>query len=165
MAASGQAKVREYRSSPYKVVGRALPRTDALEKVTGKAPYAYDMYLPGMVYGEIVRSPFAHARIVGIDTSRATAIEGVLAVYTQADMPQAKFGAFVQDETALADGVVRYQGEGVAAVIAVDEPTALRGIEAIDVEYEPLPGVFDPEEAIGEDAPLVHHGVQPNVVA
>ncbi|MEA2252296.1 MAG: hypothetical protein QOG70_2538 [Solirubrobacteraceae bacterium] len=165
MAASGQVPVRQYRPSQYKVVGQPLERTDALEKVTGKAPFAYDMRLPGMVYGEILRSPVAHARVVSIDTSAAEAIPGVLAVYTQQDMPQARYGAFVQDETALADGVVRFQGEGVAAVIAVDEPTALRGIEAIDVDYDALPGVFDPESAMAEGAPQIHEGVERNVVA
>jgi CO/xanthine dehydrogenase Mo-binding subunit/aerobic-type carbon monoxide dehydrogenase small subunit (CoxS/CutS family) len=165
MAASGQVKVHQYRPSEHKVVGRALPRTDALEKVTGKAPYAYDMRLPGMVYGEILRSPLPHARITRLDTTRAKEIPGVLAVYTQEDMPANKYGAFVQDETALADGVVRYQGEGVAAVIAIDEPTALRGIEAIEVEYERLPGVFDPEEAMAEGAPQIHEGVERNIVA
>jgi len=165
LAASGQLAVREYRPSDHAVVGHPLPRTDALEKVTGKAAFAYDMRLPGMVYGEILRSPLPHARIRGIDTAAAAAIPGVLAVYTQADMPQNKFGAFVQDETALADGVVRYQGEGVAAVIAVDEQTALRGIEAIDVDYESMPGVFDPEQAMAEGAPQLHDGVELNVVA
>ena len=82
----------------------------------------------------------------------------MIAVYTQEDMPQTKFGAFVQDETALADGVVRYQGEGVAAVIAVDEETALRGIEAIEVAYEPIEGVYDPEAAMAEGAPQIHEG-------
>jgi putative selenate reductase molybdopterin-binding subunit len=165
MAASGQPKVREYRPSQYEVVGQSLPRADAQEKVTGKAAYAIDMRLPGMVFGEILRSPVAHARIVSIDTSRAREIPGVLAVYTQEDMPQAKFGAFVQDETVLADGVVRHQGEGVAAVIAIDEATAVRGMEAIDVEYDPLPGVYDPEEAMAEGAPQIHEGVERNVVA
>ncbi len=165
MAASGQPRSRRDPPSPYRVVGRSLPRTDALEKVTGRAAYAYDMRLPGMVYGEILRSPHPHARIVRIDTDRARAIPGVLAVYTQADMPQARYGAFVQDETALADGVVRYVGEGVAAAIAVDEATALRAIRAIEVEYEPLPGVFDPEAAMEEGAPQVHEGVERNVVA
>jgi CO/xanthine dehydrogenase Mo-binding subunit/aerobic-type carbon monoxide dehydrogenase small subunit (CoxS/CutS family) len=165
MAASGQVKVREYRPSEHKVVGHSLPRADAREKVTGKAPYAYDMRLPGMLHGEILRSPHPHARVVSIDTAAAQAIPGVLAVYTQADMPQNKYGAFVPDETALADGVVRYQGEGVAAVIAVDEPTALRAMEAIDVDYEPLDGVFDPEAAMEEGAVQVHPDVERNVVA
>jgi putative selenate reductase molybdopterin-binding subunit len=165
MAASGQVQVHHYRPSEHEVVGKPLERTDSLEKVTGKAPYAYDMRLPGMVYGEILRSPLPHARIVAIDTSAAEAMDGVLAVYTQADMPQNRYGAFVQDETALADGVVRYQGEGIAAVIAVDEPTALRGLDAVDVEYDPLPGIFDPEEAMAEDAAQIHEGVERNIVA
>src|SRR4029079_7487356 len=135
------------RPSEHEVVGKPLERTDSLEKVTGKAPYAYDMRLPGMVYGEILRSPLPHARIVAIDTFEAEQIPGVIAVYTQEDMPQAKFGAFVQDETALADGIVRYQGEGVAAVIAIDEPTALRGIDAIEVAYAPIEGVYEPHAA------------------
>jgi CO/xanthine dehydrogenase Mo-binding subunit/aerobic-type carbon monoxide dehydrogenase small subunit (CoxS/CutS family) len=166
-AASGQLEVRQYATAgtEHEVVGRSLPRTDALEKVTGRAPYAYDMRLPGMVYGEILRSPYAFARIATIDTFEAEQIPGVLAVYTQADMPQTKFGAFVQDETALADGIVRYQGEGVAAVIAVDEETALRGIEAIEVAYEPLDGVWEPEDAMAEGAPQIHEGVERNVAA
>src|SRR6476646_6927106 len=149
-AASGQLDIRQYATAAaeHNVVGRSLPRVDAREKVTGKAPYAYDMHLPGMLWGEILRSPYAHARIQTIDTFEAEQIPGVIAVYTQKDMPQTKFGAFVQDETALADGLVRYQGEGVAAVIAVDEETALRGIEAIEVAYEPIEGVYEPEAAI-----------------
>jgi CO/xanthine dehydrogenase Mo-binding subunit/aerobic-type carbon monoxide dehydrogenase small subunit (CoxS/CutS family) len=166
-AASGQLEVRQYPKAAVEgnVVGKPLPRTDALEKVTGRAQYAYDMRLPGMVYGEILRSPYAHAKVAAIDTYEAERIPGVIAVYTQADMPQTKYGAFVQDETALADGVVRYQGEGVAAVIAVDEQTALRGIEAIEVAYEPLAGIYDPEEAMAEGAPQVHDGVERNVAA
>jgi aerobic-type carbon monoxide dehydrogenase small subunit (CoxS/CutS family) len=165
LAASGQLEVRTYRPSDMAVVGHALPRTDSLEKVTGKAAYAYDMRLAGMLYGEILRSPLPYARVTKIDTSAAEALPGVLAVYTQKDMPQNKFGAFVQDETALADGLVRYQGEGVAAVIAIDEQTALDGIGAIDVDYEPLPGVFDPEAAMEEGAPELHEGAERNVVA
>src|SRR5918911_109033 len=104
-AASGQLEVRQYAQAGVEkeVVGRSLPRTDALEKVTGKAQYAYDMHLPGMFWGEILRSPYAHARIAAIDTFEAERIPGVVAVYTQEDMPQGKFGAFVQDETALAE--------------------------------------------------------------
>src|SRR5207247_2343046 len=119
--AAGATVTAEDRPDARATVGRSLRRIDADEKVTGKAPYAYDMALPGMVYGEILRSPLAHARITRIDTARAGELPGVLAVLTQADMPSAHFGAFTQDETALADGVVRYVGEGVAAVIAADE--------------------------------------------
>jgi CO/xanthine dehydrogenase Mo-binding subunit/aerobic-type carbon monoxide dehydrogenase small subunit (CoxS/CutS family) len=165
MAASGQPRDRQYRPSSHAVVGHSVPRTDALEKVTGKAAYAYDMHLPGMVFGDILRSPLPHARITRIDTSRALAIPGVLAVYTQKDMPQTKFGAFVQDETALADGVVRYVGEGIAAAIALDERAAQLAIEAIEVDYDPLPGVFDAEEAMQEGAPQIHDDAERNVAA
>ncbi|HET9972554.1 MAG TPA: molybdopterin-dependent oxidoreductase [Streptosporangiaceae bacterium] len=147
------------------VVGRSLRRVDADEKVTGKAAYAYDMALPGMVYGEILRSPMAHARITRLDTGGARELPGVLAVLTQADMPPARFGAFTQDETALADSVVRYVGEGVAAVIATDEDTARAALDLIEVEYDPLPTVVDPEAAMAEGAPQLHEGAERNVVA
>src|SRR2546423_246185 len=84
---------------------------------------------------------------------------------TEEEVRQARYGAFVQDETALADGVVRYAGEGVAAAIAIDEATALRAIRAIDVEYEELPAVFDPEEAMAEGAPRIHDGSERNIAA
>ena len=149
----------------HAVVGQSLRRVDADEKVTGKAAYAYDMALPGMAYGEILRSPLAHAKIARLDVSRARQAAGVLAVLTQADMPAARFGAFTQDETALADGVVRYVGEGVAAVIAIDEDTARAALELIDVDYDPLPAVTEPEVAMAEGAPQLHAGAERNVVA
>jgi putative selenate reductase molybdopterin-binding subunit len=164
-AAAGEPVARSYRPSGLAVVGKPLARVDALEKVTGRAQYVYDLAVPGMLYGEILRSPYPHARIKRIDVSRARAHPGVVAVITGADLPYPKFGAFVQDETALAVDKVRYMGEGVAAVCAVDERTAQEALELIEVEYEPLPGVFDPEEAMREGAPLVHDGVERNIVA
>jgi 4-hydroxybenzoyl-CoA reductase alpha subunit len=163
-AASG-AVTRGYRPSAHAVVGKPLPRVDAMEKVTGKAQYVYDLALPGMLYGEILRSSYPHARIKRIDTSRAKAHPGVVAIVAGADLSYPKFGAFVQDETALAVGRVRYMGEGVAAVCAIDERTALEALELIDVEYEPLPGVYDPEAAMQDGAPLVHDGVERNIAA
>ena len=100
-AAAGARRGRRTAPAAHEVVGRSLRRVDADEKVTGKAAYAYDMALPGMVYGEILRSPVAHARITRVDTATARELPGVLAVLTQADMPPARFGAFTQDETAL----------------------------------------------------------------
>jgi CO/xanthine dehydrogenase Mo-binding subunit/aerobic-type carbon monoxide dehydrogenase small subunit (CoxS/CutS family) len=164
-AAAGATVTSQDRPGAHAVVGRSVRRIDADEKVTGKAEYAYDMALPGMVYGDILRSPLAHARITRIDTARARELPGVLAVLTQADMPSAHFGAFTQDETALADGVVRYVGEGVAAVIAADEETAQAALELIDVDYEPLPAVVDPEAAMAEGAPQLHEGAERNIVA
>lgn len=153
------------RESDYEVVGKSLNRIDAHEKVTGKAAYAYDMQLPGMAYGDILRSPIAHGKISRLDTSRAKAVPGVLAVLTQADMPATRFGAFTADETALADGVVRYVGEGVAAVIAVSEDIARTAMELIDVDYEPLPAIVDPEAAMAEGAPQLHPDAALNIVA
>lgn len=135
-------------SNGYTVVGTSLPRVDALEKVTGKATYVFDLAMPAMLWGEILRSPHPHARITRIDTSRARALPGVMAVVTGADLASyPKYGAFVQDETVLAIDRVRYVGEGVAAVCAIDERTALDALDLIEVDYEPLPGVFDPEAA------------------
>ncbi|MGE5291981.1 MAG: molybdopterin-dependent oxidoreductase [Micromonosporaceae bacterium] len=164
-AAAGEAVAAPEGPAGHTVVGRSLRRVDADEKVTGKAPYAYDIALPGMVYGEILRSPMAHARITRLDTSRARQAPGVLAVLTQADMPATRFGAFTQDETALADGVVRYVGEGVAAVIASDEDSARAALELVDVDYDPLPAVVDPESAMAEGAPQLHEGAERNIVA
>ncbi|MGH3422248.1 MAG: molybdopterin-dependent oxidoreductase, partial [Streptosporangiaceae bacterium] len=163
--AAGATVTAPDRPDARAVVGRSLRRVDADEKVTGKAAYAYDMALPGMVYGEILRSPLAHARITRLEVAAARELPGVLTVLTQADMPQVRFGAFTQDETALADGVVRYVGEGVAAVIASDEDTARAALELIDVEYEPLPVVVDPEAAMAEGAPQLHEGAERNIVA
>ena len=123
------------------------------------------MALPGMVYGEILRSPVAHARITRLDTATARELPGVLAVLTQADMPPARFGAFTQDEAALADGVVRYVGEGLAAVIATDEDAARAALDLIEVEYDPLPAVVDPAAAMAEGAPQLHAGAERNIVA
>lgn len=164
-AAAGAPARAPDRPAAHEVVGRSLRRVDADEKVTGKAAYAYDMALPGMVYGEILRSPVAHARITRVDTATARELPGVLAVLTQADMPPARFGAFTQDETALADGVVRYVGEGVAAVIATDEDAARAALDLIEVEYDPLPAVVDPEAAMAEGAPQLHAGAERNIVA
>src|SRR6266581_4457093 len=164
-AAAGATVTSQDRPGAHATVGRSVRRIDADEKVTGKAAYAHDMALPGMVYGEILRSPLAHARITRIDTARVRELPGVLAVLTQADMPSTHFGAFTLDETALADGVVRYVGEGVAAVIAADEETAQAALELIDVDYEPLPAVVDPEAAMAEGAPQLHEGAERNIVA
>lgn len=148
-----------------RAVGLSVPRVDAHEKVTGRAAYVADMALPGMLYGEILRSPHPHARIRRIDTGRAAALPGVVKVITGAECPPTRFGAFVQDETGLAIDRVRYVGDGVAAVAAVDEDTATRALELIEVEYEELPFVVDPEEATAEGAPLVHDDCERNIAS
>jgi len=144
-----------------KVVGKSLPRVDAFAKVTGQAQFTVDVSLPGMLVGKILRSPHPHARIVSIDTSAAESLPGVKAVITGRDTTDMRF-AFVDtprypaDQYALAQDKVRYIGDEVAAVAAVDAETAQAALDLIRVEYEILPAVFDPFEAMRPDAPKVH---------
>lgn len=140
------------------VVGAGVPRYDAPDKVTGRAVYTADIQLPGMVYGKILTSRVAHGIIKRIDVTQAKQLPGVLGVMTGADVPDTLYGVSPAryDEHILAKERVRYVGDEVAAVVAVDEETAERAIRLIEVEYEELPAVFDPEEALNEGAPLVH---------
>ena len=137
-------------------IGARMVRTDAVEKVTGSALYAEDVRLPRMVYGALVRSPLPHARILSIDTSAARRLPEVRAVVTGSDTEMEYYGYELHDQRVFALEKVRYQGEPVAAV-AADTPDAARAAAAlVKVEYETLPAVFDPEEALSEGAPLVH---------
>jgi len=144
-------------------VGKRIPKIDAVEKATGRAQYIQDLKLPGMLYGKILYSKFAHARIVKIDTSRAKALAGVHAVITGEDIPEIKMGVY-KDNRPLKAGKVRSYRDEVAAVAAVDPQTAAEALKLIEVIYEPLPGVFDPEEAMQEGAPLVHEAHKSNVL-
>jgi 4-hydroxybenzoyl-CoA reductase subunit alpha len=150
--------MREKKMAEYSVVGKRLPRIDGVVKVTGEAKYAADLELPGMLYGKVLRAPYAHARILDIDTSKAQRVLGVKAVITGSDFKGFKYGFMptTRDESPLTVDKVRYYQEGVAAVAAMDEDIAQEALSLIDVEYEELPGVFEPEEAIKEGAPLVH---------
>ena len=143
----------------FAVIGQRTVRVDGLDKAMGRAVYADDMSLPGMLHGKILRSPHAHARILSIDTAEAEAMDGVYAVITGADMPE-KYCIipWTRDEQALATERVRYIGDAVAAVAAVDEDTAIRAADAIRVLYEPLPAYLDPREALrpGDDAVPIH---------
>jgi len=141
-------------------IGKSVIRLDAREKVTGAAKYTVDLTLPGMAYGKILRSPYAHARIVAIDTSKAEALPGVLAVVTGKDLPLVRIGPFMKDMTVFAREKVRYIGEEVAAVAAVEEGIAEEALDLIEVEYEELPAVFDPEEALKPDAPILHEHLE-----
>src|SRR6266540_2703826 len=125
--------------SEFSILGRRLPKVNAWAHLTGAARYADDIVLPRMLYGRLLRSTQAHARIRRVDVSRAVAYPGVVAVVTGADMPL-KMGIMpsTQDETALAVDKVRYVGEPVAAVAAVDEDTAFEALSLIRVEYAPL---------------------------
>ena len=137
-------------------IGARMVRTDAVEKVTGSAVYAEDVRLPRMVYGALVRSAYAHARILSIDTSEAERLPGVRAVVTGRDIEMGYYGYELHDQRIFALEKVRYLGEPVAAVAAVTPDAAREAAALVKVEYEELPAVFDPEEAMAADAPLVH---------
>ena len=140
----------------FQVIGKSLPRIDAREKATGKAIFASDFRLPGMLYGKVLRSPHAHAKIISIDTSEAENLQGVKTVVTAEDTLKIKYGPMIPDEQVLAVDKVRFIGDEIAIVAAIDEATAEEAIKLIKVEYELLPAVFDAEEAIKYEAPLVH---------
>ena len=137
-------------------VGRSLPRREARAKATGSAAYADDLVLPRMLYGAVLGSDYAHARIISYDTSAAEALPGVKAVLTGERIGGKLFGKCIEDEPVLAIGKVRYVGEPVAAVAAVDRVTAKRALQLIDIQYEELPAVFDAEAALAADAPPIH---------
>ncbi len=131
-------------------------RGDGLEKVTGQARYAADLVLPGMLEGRLLLAGVPHARIRSLDTHRAEAVPGVMAVVTQADVPQLLYGSAVKDRPLFADGLVRFEGEVVAGIAARTPEAAAAGLASIDVDYEPLPAVEDPEAALVAGSPLVH---------
>lgn len=146
-------------------IGANVRRIDAPSKVSGALKYAGDMIMPGMLHVQVLRSPHAHARILSIDTSEAKAMDGVEGVVTSQDVPGLDgFGVFVHDQPIMAKDKVRYVGEAVAAVAAEDLLTARRALKKIVVEYEPLAGLFDPEEAMAPGAPVLHEYAPDNVV-
>lgn len=149
------------RKNTYDVIGTNVTRLDARSKVTGKAKYVDDVLMPNMLYGKILRSPHAHARILSIDTSRAEHLPGVKAVLTSKNTPQVyMFGIDVKDERLLAwDGKVRFVGQEVAAVAATDEAIAEEALELIKVEYEELPAVLNVDDAIKPGASQIHDEV------
>ena len=137
-------------------VGTSMPRLETREKIIGRAEFSDDLFLPGMLHGAVLQSPYAHARILSYDTSAALVVPGVEAVMTGDDIGFDYIGPFVKDETAIAKGKVRYVGEPVAAVAAKDLETARRATLLIDVEYEELAPVLSIDEALADGAPLVH---------
>jgi xanthine dehydrogenase molybdenum-binding subunit len=160
----------------FSVVGKRVPRKDAVEKSTGAACYTVDLKLPGMLVGKILRSPHAHARIIRIDKSKAEKLPGVAAVITHQDIPQKKYnGALsdmkspppsaakvVKDQYVLTDKA-RYVGDAVAAVAAVNQEIAEKALGLIEVEYEVLPAVFDALEAMQPGAPRIHDFAERNI--
>jgi len=143
-------------AKPHGRIGERTPQRQAVEKAQGRAVYVRDMILPGMLYGRVLRSPHARARIINIDLSRALSVPGVRVIVTGADIPPGKWGPIVKDQTTLARGVVRYAGEEVAAVAAVSDDAAHEAIEAIRVEYEVERPLLDPKQALEAGCPRVH---------
>ena len=151
-----------------KIIGARVPRLDGRDKVTGRTIYTDDLKMPGMLYGALVRSPHPHARIVSIDVSKARALPGVKDVVVGADTPQVKYGNWrlvpeSQDELVLAADKVRFVGDEVAAVCALDRETAARACELIEVEYEPLPAVFNVTDSMAAGAAVIHDAYQDNI--
>lgn len=140
------------------VVGKNLPRIDALTKVRGEAKYVSDIKVPGMLCGKILRSPLAHARVLNIDSTCAECLHGVKAVITYKDTLKKVFGVNMRtaNNLLLQNEKVRYVGDQVGAVAAVDEEIALEALSLIKVDYEELPGVFNPFEAMKPGAPKIH---------
>jgi len=150
----------------FKVVGKSHRKVDGIAKATGEAVYTDDIQLPGMLHAKTLRSPHAHARILSIDTSKAEALPGVHAVITGKDLP-IRYGVipWTPDETALAVDKVRFIGDEVAAVAAIDEDTANAACELIEVEYEPLHAYMDPREALERTEPAIHENKKGNNVS
>jgi CO/xanthine dehydrogenase Mo-binding subunit len=145
------------------VVGKRIPKRDAVEKATGRAQYIQDVKLPRMLYGKILYSKYPHARIVNVDTARARKLPGVRAILTGDDIPEIKLGVY-QDNRPLKAGKVRSYRDEVAAVAATDPDVAAEALSLIEVTYEALPSVFDPVEAMREDAPLIHVEHRTNIL-
>ena len=151
------------KAEKFAVLGKKVDRFEGYDKVTGGAAYVADVFLPGMLTGRILRSPFPHARILNIDTSRAEKLRGVKAVVTAEDTLKKPWGVFFPDQYPLSVGKTRYVGEEVAAVAAIDRDTAEEALDLIEVDWEELPAVFDAEEAMRDGAPLIHQEKENNV--
>jgi 4-hydroxybenzoyl-CoA reductase subunit alpha len=154
--------------SQYNIIGKNVPRVDGREKATGAAMYTDDFKLPGMLRGKILRSTLPHARILHIDASKAAALPGVKCVITGEDTPKIKFGNWrlfpmTQDEYPLAVDKVRFVGDEVAAVAAIDNDTAEEALDLITVEYEALPALYDVDDAIKKGASIIHESSPSNI--
>jgi CO/xanthine dehydrogenase Mo-binding subunit len=145
-------------ASPPPPIGESVPRRDGVAKVTGAARFTSDLVVPGMAHATLVRSPYAHARIVSIDATAARAVPGVVAVVSAADLGDVNiyYGHALADHPVLADGVARYAGEPVVGVVADDAATAAEAAALVQVAYEPLPVAASVEAALARGAPTIH---------
>ena len=150
--------------SDLTTVGKKITKRDAPLKVTGGALYIQDLKIPGMLYGGILYSKYAHAKILKLDTTRAERLPGVMAVITAADVPNNFRFGIMKDNPPLKGGRVRSTRDEIAAVAAVSAEIAAAALELIEVGYEELPGIFDPLEAMKEGAPLVHEEMKSNIL-
>lgn len=148
----------------YDKVNKPIKRVDAYEKVTGKAKFGADLFFPNMLYGKVLRSKYPHARIVKINIKKALACPGVKAIIRAEDIPNNEFGIIVQNQQVLAQKQVLYIGDGIAVAVAETQEAATKALELIEVEYEELPGIFNPEEAEKKDAQLIHSELENNQV-
>src|SRR3954464_8966730 len=148
---------RSTANDQFSIIGKRVAFVDSAGKTTGSGKYTDDLTVPGMLIGKILHSPYPHALVKRIDASRALALDGVVAVVTGADAPN-KYGILPvgHDETALAVDKVRYVGDNVACVVAESESIAEQALELIDVEYEPLPAWFDPEDSMKAEKEWIH---------
>jgi CO/xanthine dehydrogenase Mo-binding subunit len=149
----------------HTLIGKRVPRVDSLSKVTGEALFAGDLKFPRMLVGKVKRSPLAHARIVHVDTTKAEKLKGVKAVVTSNDTAGIKWGVFgyTRDMELLPKDKVRYFGEEIAAVAAVDEDTAMEALNLITLDLEELPAVYDPFESMASEGPLIHEDFPNNI--
>jgi CO/xanthine dehydrogenase Mo-binding subunit len=149
----------------HALIGERVPRVDSLSKVTGEALFAGDLKFPRMLVGMVKRSPLAHARILHVDTAKAEKLKGVKAVVTGNDTAGIKWGVFgyTQDMELLPRDKVRYFGEEIAAVAAVDEDTAMEALNLITLDLEELPAVYEPFESMASEGPLIHEGYPNNI--
>ena len=142
----------------YGYVGKSVPRIDAPQKVTGQAKFTDDHLPPNALHCKMVRSPYPHAKILGIDVSKSEKLPGVRGIITGKDVPPKRFGRFLEDSYILpVDNTVHYVGDPVAAIAAESLEIAEEAVGLIDVKYEELPAVFSAEEAIRKDCPAIVH--------
>lgn len=149
----------------FSLIGKRVPRVDSLCRVTGEVKFSGDLKFPRMLVGKIKRSPLAHARILHVDTSKAEKLGGVKAVVTGQDTAGVKWGVFryTQDMEMLPKDKVRYFGDEIAGVAAVDEETAMEALDLISFDLEELPAVYDPLEAMASEGPLIHDEFPNNI--
>jgi 4-hydroxybenzoyl-CoA reductase alpha subunit len=148
----------------FSIVGKSVPRLDGPEKVMGKTQFTDDLSMPGMLYGKMLGAKVAHAKIKSIDTSKAEQVPGVVAVITGKDTPKPySINDHLPSEYALTPEKVRYYGEAIACVAAIDEETAEEAADLIEVDYEQLPPLIDPLEAMAQDDVRVHEGFKNNI--